>query len=65
VVDTNGAGDSLAAVFLSSYLLEGYSIEEAILRGQIAGRYCCSLKANTDDLINKTLLKEYFQQMKQ
>ncbi|KQC08333.1 MAG: carbohydrate kinase [Candidatus Cloacimonas sp. SDB] len=63
VVDTNGAGDSLAAGFLSSYLLEGYSIEDAILRGQIAARYCCSIKANTDDLINRFQLNKYFDQL--
>jgi acarbose 7IV-phosphotransferase len=65
IVDTNGAGDSLAVGFLSSHLLEGYTIDDSILRGQIAARYCCSLKATTDDLIDKALLDEYFQQMKE
>jgi len=64
IIDTNGAGDSLAAGFLSSYLLEGYNIDESILRGQIAARYCCSIKASTDDLIDKTVLDMYFEEFR-
>jgi len=60
VVDTNGAGDSLAAGFLSSYFLEGYTLEESILRGQIAARYCCSKKGVSSDLITKEQLDEAF-----
>ena len=33
VVDTNGAGDSLAVGFLTSYIFEGYSLTDAIKRG--------------------------------
>ena len=60
VVDTNGAGDSLATGFLSSYFLDGYSLEEAILRGQICARYCCSLRGNTPGLITKDQLNLYY-----
>ena len=38
VVDTNGAGDALAVGFLSSYLFQGYALEEAVRRGQTAAR---------------------------
>ena len=52
VVDSNGAGDSLACGFLSSYLMENKSIEEAILRGQINARYTCTLKADSDYMLS-------------
>lgn len=57
VVDTNGAGDSLAVGFLSSYILDGYSLEESIQRGQIAARYACSIMATSSDLIRADQLK--------
>jgi sugar/nucleoside kinase (ribokinase family) len=60
VIDTNGAGDSLAVGFLSSYFLQGHSLEESILRGQIAARYCCSKKATSSDLITRELLDGYY-----
>lgn len=64
VVDTNGAGDALAVGFLSSYCLEGYSLEDSILRGQIAARYTCTIKASSADLINREKLDYYFSQIK-
>jgi sugar/nucleoside kinase (ribokinase family) len=51
VIDTNGAGDGLAVGFLTSYVLDGYPLEDAVLRGQIAARYTCTLKASTSNLI--------------
>lgn len=45
VVDTNGAGDSLAVGFLVSRILERRTLEESVLRGQIAARHCCTLPA--------------------
>jgi sugar/nucleoside kinase (ribokinase family) len=59
VVDTNGAGDGLAVGFLSSYVLEGYSLEESIKRGQIAARYTCTQKATTASLITPALMAAY------
>ena len=64
IIDTNGAGDSLAIGFLSSYLLEQFEIEEAILRGQILGRYTCGIKASTDLLMFKNQLEEKFHENK-
>lgn len=63
IIDTNGAGDTLAAGFLSSFIFEGYSLEEAILRGQIAARHTCSLKANSDNLITRKQLDGVFRRL--
>lgn len=60
VIDTNGAGDSLAVGFLSSYLFEGFSLREAVQRGQIAARYTFTLKATTSNLISREKLDELF-----
>jgi sugar/nucleoside kinase (ribokinase family) len=51
VVDTNGAGDALAVGFLSSHVLDRFSLEESVLRGQIAARHTCTVRASTDTLI--------------
>lgn len=59
VVDTNGAGDSLAVGFLTSHVLEGLPLEESILRGQIVARYKCGIKASSSSLITKDLLLHY------
>lgn len=61
LIDTNGAGDGLAVGFLSSFVLDGYPLRQAILRGQIVARYTCSLKATTDWLITADQLNAYFQ----
>ncbi|WP_243316543.1 carbohydrate kinase family protein [Geothrix paludis] len=51
VVDTNGAGDALAVGFLTSYVLEGRSLEASIRRGQIAARHTCTLRGTSSGLI--------------
>jgi acarbose 7IV-phosphotransferase len=43
IIDTNGAGDSLAVGLLASYVLGGRSLDDAVHRGQLAARWCCSL----------------------
>lgn len=63
IVDTNGAGDGLAVGFLTSHILEGYSLEESITRGQINARYSCTLRANTDDLLTMEGLDGYYREM--
>lgn len=64
VVDTNGAGDSLAVGFLASRFLDGYSLEDSILRGQIVARHTCTLKADTSHLIGAKELDERFAKIK-
>ncbi len=64
VVDTNGAGDSLAVGFLTSYVLDGLSLEESILRGQIAARFKCGIRAASSNLITREILAHYREQMK-
>lgn len=60
VIDTNGAGDGLAVGFLSSYLLDDYTLSDSVMRGQIAARYTCSQKASTSTLITAGQLESYF-----
>ncbi|MBN2550524.1 MAG: carbohydrate kinase family protein [Anaerolineales bacterium] len=59
VIDTNGAGDALAVGFLTSYLLDGYSLADSVRRGQIAARYTCTLKADSTNLITRQQLDHY------
>lgn len=59
VVDTNGAGDSLAVGFLFSHVLDGLPLEESLLRGQIAARYKCGIQASSGRMISRELLKHY------
>ncbi len=61
VVDTNGAGDGLAVGFLSSYVLNNYSLRDSILRGQITARYICTQKASSANLVSPEQLERYFQ----
>ncbi|ACL69727.1 carbohydrate kinase family protein [Halothermothrix orenii] len=65
VVDTNGAGDGLAVGFLSSYFIDGFSLEDSILRGQIVARYTCTKKATSSELITGDKLNKYFEEMKE
>ncbi len=56
VVDTNGAGDSLAAGFLASHLFHGFSLDAAVTRGQLAARWCCARRADSANLITREQL---------
>jgi sugar/nucleoside kinase (ribokinase family) len=60
VIDTNGAGDSLAVGFLTGYVLDGYSLDDSIRRGQIAARYTCTQKASSSTLITPDELERLF-----
>jgi sugar/nucleoside kinase (ribokinase family) len=64
VVDTNGAGDGLAVGFLAGYCLDGFSLEESVLRGQIAARYKCMQKATSSQLISSAQLDAYYRQLR-
>lgn len=59
LIDTNGAGDGLVVGTLSSYLLEGHSLDDSVRRGQIVARYTCGIKASTSKLISRDLLEYY------
>lgn len=59
VIDTNGAGDSLAVGFLTSYALHGCSLADSIRRGQIAARHTCARKASSAHLITPAQLERY------
>lgn len=61
VIDTNGAGDGLAVGFLSSFVLDHYSLPDSIRRGQLAARYTCTLKASSANLISPEKLEYYTQ----
>ena len=62
VVDTNGAGDSLAVGFLTSHVLEGRSLAESVRRGQLAARHCCSLRGTSEGLIRAEALAALLRQ---
>lgn len=62
VIDTNGAGDGLAVGFLSSYVLDGYSLVDSVWRGQIAARHTCALKASSSNLITMDELDRFYLQ---
>jgi sugar/nucleoside kinase (ribokinase family) len=60
VIDTNGAGDGLAVGFLSSYVLDNFSVSHSILRGQIVARHTCTQKASSSNLITAEQLDRIF-----
>ena len=60
VIDTNGAGDGLAVGFLSSFVLDHYSLRDSIRRGQIAARYTCAQRASSSNLITPEELERLF-----
>lgn len=59
IVDTNGAGDSLAMGFLYSYYFLNKSIEESLLLGQITARFTCSLKTPKLQFLDNNQLISY------
>ena len=64
IIDTNGAGDGLAVGFLSSFVLDGHSLDESIRRGQICARYTCGQRASNSALITAEQLQEYSRKMR-
>lgn len=58
VVDTNGAGDGLAVGFLDAFVLDGTSVGEAVLRGQLVARWTCAQRGSTDTLVSRARLEE-------
>lgn len=58
VVDTNGAGDSLAVGVASGLVLDALPMPEAVRRGILCARWCCSLRATSDGLLDRDTLTE-------
>ncbi len=46
IVDTNGAGDTLAATFLAGRLLDGLDVAQALWRAQVAARWICARRGD-------------------
>ena len=46
IVDTNGAGDTLAATFLASYLVDELGLARSVQRAQLAARWICSQRGD-------------------
>lgn len=57
VVDTNGAGDSLAVGFLTAHVLEGLPPDEALVWGQTAARWACTERVKWRRLITRDQLE--------
>jgi len=53
VVDTNGAGDSLAVGVASAHLLDGQPLDAAVRRGLLCARWCCTLRGTSDGLATR------------
>lgn len=64
VIDTNGAGDSLAVGYLTARVMDGCLPKESALRGQLAARFCCAQDASSEQLMTRNLLSEYLEQEK-
>jgi sugar/nucleoside kinase (ribokinase family) len=60
VVDSNGAGDSLAVGFVTSYLLDGFALDDAVQRGQLLARHTCTLVAGDDGFLTRRELDDRF-----
>lgn len=57
IVDTNGAGDSLAVGIASGLVLDGLSLEQAVRRGLLCARWCCTLRGTSDGLLSRDRLR--------
>ena len=50
--------------FLSSFVLDGYALDDAIRRGQIVARYTCTQKASSSHLMTRDMLDEQCRRLK-
>lgn len=64
IIDTNGAGDSLATGFLLGYYILQKSVQESLLIGQITAQYTCSQKSPKHTLIDRNQLLSIFDSIK-
>jgi len=53
VIDTNGAGDSLAVGFLTAHILEARPVDEAVQWGQAAARWACTERIKWRRLVTR------------
>ena len=51
---------ALVVGFTSSYVLENYSLQDSIRRGQITARWTCTQKSNSSNLMKKEMLDTVF-----
>ena len=63
VIDTNGAGDSLAVGFLVGHAFDDLKPAKAIYHGHILARHCCTLRATTDKFLTRKELDERLESM--
>jgi sugar/nucleoside kinase (ribokinase family) len=57
VIDTNGAGDTLAATFLACNVLEGLHIDDAVQRAQLAARVICAQRGDQKTPLPRPMLE--------
>jgi sugar/nucleoside kinase (ribokinase family) len=57
IVDTNGAGDTLAATFLASYFLDELGLARSVQRAQLAARWICSQRGDEKAPLPRTRLE--------
>jgi sugar/nucleoside kinase (ribokinase family) len=63
VVDTNGAGDSLAVGLLAARFIDGRPLDEAVRRGLAAARWCCSIRGSRD-LVTRPQLEALVEELR-
>jgi sugar/nucleoside kinase (ribokinase family) len=57
VIDTNGAGDTLAATFLACHVLEGLDMDDAVQRAQLAARVICAQRGDQKTPLPRPMLE--------
>lgn len=64
VLDTNGAGDSLAVGVASALLLDGQSLDAAVRRGLLCARWCCTLRGTSDGLATRAQVETWGERLR-
>jgi sugar/nucleoside kinase (ribokinase family) len=64
VLDTNGAGDSLAVGVASALLLDGHCLDAAVSRGLLCARWCCTLHGTSDGLAVRAQVEAWEQALR-
>jgi acarbose 7IV-phosphotransferase len=58
VTDTNGAGDSLAVGISSALLVDRLPLADAVHRGLLCARWCCTRRGTSDGLLSAPMLHD-------